>query len=101
MLSQEQETLIEQQQFSALKNIYGLEYLHRILLELSGIEILKERRIKTTYAFAQKAANNWRFQSWFPRRRRTGRKKHQEEYIEMNARKDKQKIIQSFTTEEY
>ena len=91
MLTGEQETLIERQQFFALKNIYGFEYSHRKLLELANIETLKQRRIKATVKFATKAAANPRFQSWFPRRRKRGRNNEAEEYVEMKARTDRRR----------
>ena len=87
----EQETLIEIQQFFALRNIYGFEYSHRKLLELANIETVKQRRIKATVKFATKAAANPRFQSWFPRRRKRGRNNEAEEYVEMKARTDRRR----------
>ena len=48
MLTQEQDYQIEKQQYFALKNIFGFEYSHRQLLELSGLSTLRERRENAT-----------------------------------------------------
>ena len=91
LLTGEQDLLLERQQFFALKNIYGFQYSHRQLLDLSGIDSLKDRRIKTTLKFAQKTAANERFSYWFPRRRMSVRNNNREEYVEMSARTDRRR----------
>ena len=91
MLTAEQSETIEKQQYFALKNIFGFEYSHSRLLELSGLKTLKERRRTATLKFAQKTLNNPRFQHWFPKRRMTGRNSHKEEIIENSARTDRRR----------
>ena len=91
MMTNEQEVLVERQQFFALKNIYGFVYSHRQLLEMSGLKTLKERREAATLKFAQKTASNPRFREWFPTRNMRGRNSGKEEYVEMKARTDRRK----------
>ena len=74
-----------------MKNIFGFQYSHRVLLELSGIETLRDRRIKATLKFATKAATSERFKHWFPVRRTATRTKKSEEYVEMRARTDRRR----------
>ena len=52
MLTAEQSEQIEKQQYFTLKNIFGFEYSHSRLLELSGLSTLKERRKTATLRFA-------------------------------------------------
>ena len=91
MLTGEQQQLIEKQQFFALRNIYGFMYSNRKLLELSNIKTLKERRQEACLKFAQKTANNGRFQHWFPKRTVRSKRHGTEEYVEMAARTDRRK----------
>ena len=92
MITAEQEHQLEKQQYFALKNIYGFVYSHNELLQMSGLETLKERRMASVLKFAQKTAANTRFKNWFPLRRTRGRNAGgREEYVEMNARTDRRK----------
>ena len=92
MLTQEQDTLLERQQYFALKNIFGFVYSHRQLLELSGLPTLKTRRENSTLKFAQKTAKKTpRFGHWFPQRRTSVRRRVEAEYVEQAARTDRRK----------
>ena len=81
MLSKEQATKIERQQYFALRNIYGFVYSNRELLELSALPTLEQRRHQMTLKFAQKTAANPRFKHWFPVRRSGARRQQVESYV--------------------
>ena len=56
MLTQEQESTVERQQYFVLRNIvYVFTYSNRDLLELSGLLTLKERREEVCLKFARMA----------------------------------------------
>ena len=91
MLTAELSYYIEKQQFRALKNIYGNQYSHGRLLELSNLPTLEQRRIEASVRFANKMANNPRFQHHFKKKRSRARAKTDKEYIEMTARTNRRK----------
>ena len=91
MLTAEQDTLIEKQQYFTLRNIYGFYNSNRQLLELSKLKTLRERRQAATLKFAQKTAANERFAHWFKKRTIKSRRSVPEEFVEQPARTDRRK----------
>ena len=88
MLTDEQDQQVERLQAQALKNIYGYKDSYEIMREKAGVTTHRERRIALCDKFAEKAAQNPRFQAWFPPR--TGRSgRHGDAYKEENARTDR------------
>ena len=91
MLTQDLDEKIEKVQIRALKNIYGHIYSRRQVLEMSGLETLRERREKACLKFANKMVNNPRFAGWFPKRRARGRTGASESFVEYPARTDRRR----------
>ena len=88
MLNDEQDQEVERMQAQALKCIYGYTDSYATMREKAGVTTHRARRIGLCDKFAQKAARNPRFSSWFPPR--TGRSgRHGEEYHELPARTDR------------
>ena len=58
MLTQEQEDAIERAQGQALKIIFGFNNSYRKVLEMSGLETLKERRLSAMKKFALTCKSN-------------------------------------------
>ena len=91
MLTQELEEKLENVQARALKNIYGHVYSKRQVLQMSGLQTLKERREAACLKFANKMVLNPRFAGWFPKRRLRGRQSDREAYVEYPARTDRRR----------
>ena len=88
MMTDEQDQIVERLQAQALKSIYGYRDSYATMREKAGVTTHRARRIEMCDKFAQKAAQNPRFEAWFPRR--TGRSgRHGEEFQEMQARTDR------------
>lgn len=86
MMTQEQEHDLEMQQSRALKNIYGHTYSYERLIQISGLQTLKQRREDACFKFASKMATNPRFAAWFPKRTTRTRSGQDDEYVEFRAR---------------
>ena len=72
MLTNEQSDRLERLQSRALKSIYGWNKSYETVLELSGLDTLKERREKLVDSFAQKTSRNPRYNdTWFPKLEQT------------------------------
>ena len=85
MLNDDQDQQVERLQAQALKSIYGYKDSYQTMREKAGISTHRARRIALCDKFAEKAAANPRFESWFPLR--TGRSgRNAEMYHEFNAR---------------
>ena len=65
-LTQSQVNALERLQAQALKAIYGYEHSYRSLLQMTGLQTLKERRDMRSDKFVAKCLLNPRFQTWFP-----------------------------------
>ena len=88
LLTDEQDQAVERLQAQALKNIYGYKDSYATMREKVGVTTHRARRIAMCDTFAEKAASNPRFASWFPER--TGRSgRHGEKYKEFLARTDR------------
>ena len=84
----EQDEHIEKLQNHALKCIYGPGISARKIRSLSGLQILRARRIELADKFAKKCSSNPRFQQWFPLKdcRSSRRLKNREIYREDKTR---------------
>ena len=91
MLTKEQAEYIEKQQTRALKNIFGNQYSRRRLLELANLPTLEHRREQACLRFAQKTANNPRFQHHFVQKKTRLRANKASQYVEQNARTNRRK----------
>ena len=78
MLTSELSDSIESIQKRASKIIFGWNTNYDVLVESGKLETLHDRREKLTLNFAKKAANDPRFEHWFPRRN----------YGELNLRRE-------------
>ena len=68
MLTEEMNKNIEKLQLRVMKIIYGRTVSYNTVLEMTSLEILRERREKKLLRFAQKTLANERFASkWFPK----------------------------------
>ena len=64
-LTQHQANVLERLQAQALMAIYGYEHSYRSLLQLTGLNTLKERRDARCDKFAAKCLENPRYKEWF------------------------------------
>ena len=67
-MTNEQDEILERQQFHALKLIYGPNISGGKMCEKAGIPTLRQRRIDLCDKFASKAAKNPRFAQWWPKK---------------------------------
>ena len=89
LLTGEMEADLERVQFQALKCIYGYAgQSYRSLLELSGLETLKDRRLKAMDKFTDKCLEG-RFKEWFPLRETCRTIRNNRPYKEQYARCDR------------
>ena len=65
-LTNEQSNAIERLQMQSLKTIFGFSLSYAECLELAGIERLDARRRNLVLNFTKKAAENPRWDHWFP-----------------------------------
>ena len=65
LLTDEQDQAVERLQAQALKNIYGYKDSYATMREKAGVTTHQARRIAMCDTFAEKAASNPRFASWF------------------------------------
>ena len=85
-----QDQLLEKTQVGALRSIFGYTKTATELRSETGLETLRDRRIRLTDKFARKCLKNDRFKSWFPRNEnRRGRRG--EEFKEFFAKCDRLK----------
>ena len=90
MLTDEQDQHVERLQAQALKSIYGYKMSYADMRKRAGVTTLRERRTVLADKFAEKAAGNPRFQSWFPLKAgRQGGRRAVEVYQEFTARTDR------------
>ena len=64
-LTQTQANALERLQAQALKAIYGYEHSYRSLLQLTGLQTLKDRRDARSDKFVAKCLQNPKYQGWF------------------------------------
>ena len=77
---------LERLQSQALKSIFGYEHSYRSLLEMTGLQSLRERREARFTKFAVKAASNPRYAGWFPRVQHSRTLRSRPPYQEFQAR---------------
>ena len=81
-----QSSVLERLQAQALKAIYGYQFSYKQLLEKTGLNSLQARRDVRSMKFAQKCANNPRFEGWFQKNPAIRNTRNRLEYLELHAR---------------
>ena len=77
---------LERLQAQALKCIYGYQYSYRELLELTGLQTLRERREARCLKFALKSVANPNLAGWFPLNNNPRQLRHVNRYQEFGAK---------------
>ena len=91
LLSDEMDVRIERVQSQALKIIYGFGFSYRSLLEKTGLETLKQRRLCAIDRFTDKCIQG-KFAAWFPmvsgRRSQRNHRPYEEKYARCDRLRD-------------
>ena len=66
MLTNQQDQVLERTQIGALRSIFGYSFTANQLRQDSGVETLRDRRIRLTDKFARGCLKSERFKKWFP-----------------------------------
>ena len=86
-ITEEEKTIIERVQKTALKIVYGEKYIcYANALQMSNLQTLSERRLKLTLKFAQKCTKNSKTSDMFPLNQ-----------IKCTRMKEKYKVIHTYT----
>ena len=89
MLTKYQKNRVENIQKKCLRAIYGYGLDYNVLLQMSGLETLEERRERALLKFAQKSSTNPQFMSWFPKNTNRSSQRSGKDYVEKFARSDR------------
>jgi hypothetical protein len=95
MLNQDQEDRLEKLQGQSLKIVFGFDKSYRQVLELSGLETLKERRKSAIEKFARKCLDG-EYGHWFPRNPANRQNRRTKKYKEEFARCERMKCTPIF-----
>ena len=85
-LTGQQSQQLERLQAQALKCIYGYQYSYRELLQITGLQTLRERREARCLKFAIKSAANNKLAGWFPLNNNPRQLRHVNRYQEFPAK---------------